>query len=44
MAVAEMNPSELKSHIDKLSDKIEVLMFNTNQNNFDMNFLSTLVY
>jgi SAM-dependent methyltransferase len=38
-AYCEMDPSELKIHLEKISDKLELLLFNTNNNNFDMNVL-----
>ena len=38
-AYNEVEPSELKVYLDKITDKCEVLIFNTNQNNFDINVL-----
>lgn len=38
-AYCEMEPDDLKINLNKFSDRLELLLFDTNQNNFDMNAL-----
>jgi SAM-dependent methyltransferase len=38
-AYCEMNPDELKACLDKRKDAVELLLFNTNDNGFDINAL-----